>query len=172
MPFCKNCGSPVEGQFCAKCGTPLAAPAQAPYTPPAPPEQSYGQPGGQAPQPAPAAATGMTENVAGLLCYILGFITGILFLALAPYNQSKFVRFHAFQSIFYNIALFAIWVAYAIIGTILTAIMPFGLGLLWGLVSLVVWLGTMAVWVILMVKAYQNQKWSLPIIGALAEKQA
>ena len=43
---------------------------------------------------------GMTDNVASALCYALGFITGILFLVLAPYNQNRMVRFHAFQSIF------------------------------------------------------------------------
>jgi len=50
------------------------------------------------------AATGMTDNAASALCYVLGLITGILFLVLAPYNQKKSIRFHAFQSIFLSIA--------------------------------------------------------------------
>ena len=45
----------------------------------------------------------MTDNMAGALCYLFGFITGILFLVLAPYNQNRDIRFHAFQSIFLNI---------------------------------------------------------------------
>jgi hypothetical protein len=59
-----------------------------------------GAPGGSLPPSGPpAAAGGMTDNVASALCYVLGLITGILFLVLSPYNQNKTVRFHAFQSI-------------------------------------------------------------------------
>ena len=53
----------------------------------------------------------MTDNMAGALCYLFGFITGILFLVLAPYNQDRNIRFHAFQSIFLNIA----WVIISIV---------------------------------------------------------
>ncbi len=174
MPFCKNCGSPVEGQFCAKCGSPAAAPSAGFAPPPPPAGQAYSQPAGQAAAPAQAAvaAGGMTDNVAGLLCYVLGFITGILFLVLAPYNQNKFVRFHAFQSIFFNIAIFAVEVVLIIVGSIFAAISPIALGLLMGLIGMVVWLGVLVIWIILMVKAYGGQKFMLPIVGALADKQA
>ncbi len=58
----------------------------------------------------------MTDNMAAALCYALGFITGILFLVLAPYNQNREIRFHAFQSIFLNIAWFvALWIIVSII---------------------------------------------------------
>ncbi len=53
------------------------------------------------PPPAPVSAPGLTENVASALCYALGWITGIVFLVLAPYNQNRTVRFHAWQSIFF-----------------------------------------------------------------------
>lgn len=160
MPFCANCGAPVEGQFCGKCGTPLAG--GAPRT---------GQPGGPPPQP-PASGGGLTENVASTLCYLAGLITGIIFLALAPYNQSKTVRFHAFQSIFFSVAWIVIWIVYVIVGTILAVALPYGLGVLWGLIGLVIWLGALILWILLMVKAYQNQKWLLPVIGPMADKQA
>jgi uncharacterized membrane protein len=166
MPFCKNCGSPVDGQFCGKCGTPLSAPAAGAYPPPPaqpPAGASYGAP----PQAAPAAG-GLTDNVAGLLCYIAGFITGIVFLAIAPYNQNKFIRFHAFQSIFFSVAWFAFWVVQGILGMILPGMLFFIITLL----SLLIWLGGMVIWILLMVKAYQGQKWHLPIIGPIAEKQA
>jgi uncharacterized membrane protein len=113
----------------------------------------------------------MTENVAGLLCYVLGFITGIIFLVVAPYNQNKFVRFHAFQSIFLSVA----WVAVIIVEQILNAIVlsiSFALFGLLATVWLLVALGFLALWVLLMVKAYSGQRWKLPIIGDLAEKQA
>jgi len=110
----------------------------------------------------------MTENVAGALCYVAGLITGIVFLALAPYNQSKFVRFHAFQSIFFNVAFVGLWIVEMVLGFIL----PWGLHVIISLFGLVLWLGFMIVWILLMVKAYQNQKFKLPVIGQLAEQQA
>ncbi len=168
MPFCRNCGSPVEGQFCAKCGTPLAAAAPGASAPP-PPAQP--QPQAYA-QPAQPAATGMADNVASMLCYILGFITGILFLVLAPYNQNKAIRFHAFQAIFFNVAWIAVSIVASIIGGILIAALPFGMGLLWSLVHLLIWVAGLIIWIMLMVKAYSGQKWVLPIIGPIAEKQA
>jgi uncharacterized membrane protein len=176
MAFCRNCGTPVEGQFCAKCGTPAAAapvadPAQASgqaYAPPA--GQPYAPP---AAQPAPAAA-GLENNVAAALCYLVTVVTGILFLVLAPYNQNKTIRFHAFQSIFFFVACVAISIVFAIFGIVLGTMGLLGFGLLglWSLLHMVIWLGLFIVWIMLMVKAYQNQKWVLPIIGPLAEKQA
>ena len=100
MAFCANCGAEVSGRFCQKCGAPAGAPGAAPAHP--------GQPAGVNPcpsRPTPVGASvGMTDNMAGALCYLFGFITGILFLVLAPYNQDRNIRFHAFQSIFLNIA--------------------------------------------------------------------
>lgn len=114
----------------------------------------------------------MTDNVAGALCYLLGLITGILFLALAPYNQSKFVRFHAFQSIFFNVFWIALWIVEMILSAILHTILPFGVGLLFALLGLVILLGGLLIWIFLLYKAYSNEKYMLPVIGALADKQA
>ena len=173
MPFCKNCGSAVEGQFCSKCGTPVAAQDTPAYNPP-PSAQTYSQPSeGAAPTQPLAAAGGLTDNVAGLLCYIFWLISGIVFLVIEPYNRNRFIRFHAFQSIFFTIAVIAAYIALAIIGTVLHIILPWGLVLaLMGLLHLAVWLGSLVLWVLLLVKAYQGQRWKLPIIGGLAEKQA
>jgi uncharacterized membrane protein len=171
MPFCRNCGSPVEGQFCPKCGTPLAAPdagASAPPPPP-PPPPGYQQPAG-APPPQ-AASGGLTDNVASFLCYLVGIITGILFLVLEPYNKNKNIRFHAFQSIFFGIAIFALWIISFILDAILGFIPVVG-WILMILIHLAIALGGFIVWIMLMVKAYQGQKWVLPIVGPLAEKQA
>ena len=162
MPFCSGCGLPVEGQFCTNCGKPVAAPQSA-AVPPAP-----------QPQFSPAAtpnAAGMADNVAGALCYVLGFITGIVFLVLAPYNQNKFIRFHAFQSIF----LSAAWIAVVIVEQIIDHIL---IMISWRLVLLIatawtlVGLAFLVLAIVLVVKAYQGQRWKLPVIGALAEKQA
>ena len=106
--------------------------------------------------------------MAGALCYLLTVITGIIFLLVAPYNQNKFVRFHAFQSIFF----WASFVALSIVTTILGFVMPTIVNLILGVLSMVIWLGGIFVWAFLIYKAYNNEKFKLPIIGDLAEKQA
>src|SRR5690625_1478809 len=58
-------------------------------------------------------ASGLDENVAGLLCYLLGFVTGIVFLLME--NENRFIRYHAIQSIIVSVALI-------ILNIILTAI--------------------------------------------------
>jgi len=113
----------------------------------------------------------MASNVAGLLTYILGFITGIIFLVIEPYKNDKFVRFHAFQSIFFNVALVVFWIAF----TILTSILGFvSLGILaavMGLVGILISLAILAYWIFLMYKAYNNELYRIPFIGDLAAKQ-
>jgi uncharacterized membrane protein len=155
MAFCAKCGATLnEGAtFCGGCGTGVAAgPSAAPAT--------------------PAAGGAMAANVAGLLTYVLGFITGIIFLVLEPYNKDKFVRFHAFQSIFFNVAIIVFWIAYTILSTVL-GVVSFGiLGLVMMLLGLLLFLGIMAYWVYLMYKAYNNEKYMIPYIGKLADQQA
>jgi uncharacterized membrane protein len=157
MAFCANCGAEVQGRFCAKCGTPLSTASTDPGNAAPPPgAQPY-----QSPQ-----AGGLTDNVAGALCYIVGLFTGILFLVLAPYNRNRFVRFHAFQAIFLHVAWIGLWIAHTIISITL------GGWLLSSLLWTVVGLGGLVVWVLCMVKAYSNERFKLPVIGDLAEKQA
>ncbi len=160
MPFCTNCGAVVEGQYCPQCGRPVAsAPGPGPQSqPPSPP-------------PAPAAAGGLTDDVASALCYLLGFITGIIFLAIAPYNQNRTVRFHAFQSIFLSVGVIALSIGLAILSMVLFAI-SFWLGTLFGLIQMVYGLAVFILWLYMMWKSYQGQKVALPVIGELAEKQA
>jgi uncharacterized membrane protein len=102
---------------------------------------------------------------------LLWFITGIVFLAIAPYNQIRTVRFHAFQSIFFSVGLFAIAIGLGILSVIFYA-MSFWLGMLFGLLQSVFGLAMFVLWLYLMWKAYQGQKVVLPIVGPLAERQA
>jgi uncharacterized membrane protein len=119
--------------------------------------------------PTPAASTGMGNNVAGALCYFFGWITGVIFLLIDPYKNDKTVRFHAFQSIFFNVALIAVYIGLFILGFILAMI---HLGILMFFLWLVLGFGIFALWIFLMFKAYSNQIFKLPIIGDLAAKQA
>jgi len=114
----------------------------------------------------------MASNVAGLLTYVLGFITGIIFLVIEPYKDDKFVRFHAFQSIFFNVAIIVFWIAFSILSTILGMISFGVLGILMALLGLVFALAILGFWIFLMYKAYNNERFMIPYIGPLAAKQA
>jgi uncharacterized membrane protein len=151
MPYCSNCGTQMEGQFCPKCGAPAPG---ATFTP-----------------PVVSTQPGLSINAASALCYLFGFITGILFLVLPPYNQDRRVRFHAFQSIFLNVAVIVVHIGVSMLSIIFHAI-SFSLGVLVGSLHLLVSLGFFLVWLYMMVKSYQGEKVVLPIIGPLAERQA
>jgi len=115
--------------------------------------------------PAGVAASGMADNVAGMLAYVT-FIPAIIFLVTPPYNQSRFVRFHSYQSIFFCVAVFAIQVVL----TFLTVV-PL-LIFITAPLHMLVALGALILWIILLLKANQGQMFKLPLIGDLAEKQA
>jgi uncharacterized membrane protein len=143
----------MEGQFCPKCGA--------------------AAPGATINQPVSAVSTqpGLTINAASALCYLFGFITGIVFLVLAPYNQNRRVRFHAFQSIFLNVAVIAVHIGITILSLMFHAV-SFSLGLLMGSLHLLVSLGFFLVWLYMMWNTYQGGDAHLPIIGQIAETQA
>jgi uncharacterized membrane protein len=165
MAFCANCGAEVGGRFCQKCGAPLAAPAAGPTPGPMPPSVNPLPPGPS------AASIGMTDNMAGALCYLFGFITGILFLVLAPYNQDRNIRFHAFQSIFLNVAWVILWIVVGIVDYVFSYIPFFGIFIAWVL-RFTIGLGGLIVWLYMMFKTYNGEKIVLPVIGPMADKQA
>jgi uncharacterized membrane protein len=111
-----------------------------------------------------ASAPGLSTNVASALCYLLGFITGIIFLLLAPYNTNRTVRFHAFQSIFLNVAWFVLTIVLSIL-----AVMSHGVGLL---LFPVLNLAMFLLWLYMLYTAWQGKQIKLPVVGDLAEKQA
>src|ERR1700722_9747020 len=150
MAFCANCGAEVQGRFCAKCGAPAAAAGAGPSAsapPPPPPPAASPFPAAAGPAPT-AQAAGLEENLACALCYVLGLLTGILFLVLAPYNQNRLIRFHAFQSIFLNIAWIAIYIVLSIISIALLPI-PFLGAMLSIVLHLAALLGFFILWLML-----------------------
>jgi uncharacterized membrane protein len=108
---------------------------------------------------------GMADNVAGMLAYVT-IIPAIVFLVVEPYNKNRFVRFHAFQSLFFAVAWTALWIALNIVAHI--PILGWLTVLIWPLVGL----AGLVIWVMLLLKANQGQMWKLPMIGDMAEKQA
>jgi uncharacterized membrane protein len=130
--------------------------------------------GGYAPPPPAVAVTqsaGMEENMASALCYLAGWLTAVIFLVLEPYNKNRTIRFHAFQSLFLNIAMIPLWFIFTILSFVMHYIPVLG-----ALVMILLWcvfgFGFFALWLFLMYKAYNKEKFVLPIIGPLAEKQA
>lgn len=158
MPFCAKCGASASGSFCPSCGAPIAdtSAGGGSYAPP---------PAGQ--QAGAAQAGGLSENMAGALAYLVGFITGILFLVLEPYNKMPVVRFHAWQSILFFAAWFVFWILLGII----TSAMSF-LALALVPIELLIGLAGFCFWLFLMFKAYNGQIFMIPVIGEHAKKQA
>ncbi len=180
--FCTQCGAQVDetAKFCKKCGARLAPTQPAEHGAPTlnyqapnyqqPPnfgagfEQGPGQLPYQTPHQAQHQApvgADLKPNVAGMLCYPLSFITGILFLVLTPYNRDPFVRFHAWQSIIFFFALVVLSVVLRILPWPLEGLFIFALQLLA--------LGGTG-WA--MYKAYLGEQFKLPLIGNWAENMA
>jgi uncharacterized membrane protein len=122
------------------------------------------------PEPTQSAPppSGLSDNAAGALAYFT-FIPALIFLLVEPYNKSSYVRFHAWQSILLNIAAFAIDIVLAIVLGIAMFLLPFFLQtIMWRLIELA-WL---LVWLLCVLNAFNGKRFKLPIIGALAAKQA
>ena len=102
-------------------------------------------------------STGLSENVAGLLCYVLGWVSGIVFLLIE--RENKFIRFHAIQSI-------CVFGVITLAGIILSWIPFIGVVLGW-----IISVAGFILWIVLMIKAYQGSKYKIPWAGDFAEKR-
>ena len=138
--FCSKCGAenPEGAKFCSKCGAGLGT--------------SVGV------SPEAESSTGLSANVAGLLCYVLGWITGIIFIVLE--KKSTYVRFHAWQSI---MTFGVLTVAQLVLGWI--PFVGWVLSILIGILMFVLWL-------ILIIQAGTGKMWKVPGAGDWAERQA
>jgi len=96
------------------------------------------------------SSTGLDENVAGFLCYLLGFITGIVFLVVE--KKSSFVKFHAKQS---TITFLALLVISIILGWI-------------PIIGFLILILSLTLWLLLMIKALRGERYPLPFVGDLA----
>ena len=132
--FCPHCGTqnPEGNRFCSSCGSALT------------------------PATVDGTSTGLEPNIAGLLCYVLGWISGLVFIFI---EKNEFVRFHALQSVLTFGCL-------TIIGIVLGWI-PF----IGSVIAAIVWLLSFALWIILMIKAYQGERFRLPVTGDWTERQ-
>jgi len=148
MPHCTQCGTALasDARFCPSCGR--------------------SQPATGTPA-APVAQSGLAENVAATLSYVLGWLTGLVFLLI---DKRPFVLFHAAQSL-------VTFAGLHIIRIVLGAVFGFGwwyhgewvnLGLgalLFGVLGLI----SLVLWILCMVKAYQGERYKVPVAGDIAE---
>jgi uncharacterized membrane protein len=169
MAHCTKCGAevPETGQFCQKCGQPqVAAPPNSGFRPATPPYQP--------------ATSGMSENVAAGLSYVLGWITGIIFFLI---DSRPYVRFHAAQSIVTFGGLHIIRIVLGLTfglgwafggwgpfgGHSMGHYAGFGIGLmLIGLIGLV----GFVLWIVCMITAFQGKRFMVPIAGDIAANLA
>jgi uncharacterized membrane protein len=152
MAFCGKCGSEVAAgaAFCPQCGA--------------------AQSGGAVAQTTQSAQSGMDENVAAVLSYLVGWVTGIIFFLI---DKRPFVRFHAAQSIVVFGGLHVINLAIGIFfgaGLMMRGgVGAFGMGAaLYSLISLAAFI----LWIVLMVKAYQHERFEVPIAAGIAKSFA
>jgi uncharacterized membrane protein len=152
MAFCGKCGGEVAAgvAFCPKCGE--------------------AQSGGAVVQTTQSTQSGMSENVAAFLCYLVGWVTGIIFFLI---DKRPFVRFHAAQSIVVfgglHIINIVIGIAFGAGAMMMGGFGAFGMGAaLYGLISLLAFI----LWILLMVKAYQHEKFEVPIAADIAKSFA
>lgn len=158
MPFCSKCGFVVADgvAFCQKCGTPIGATAGGPIA---------------TPVAVAPAASGLSENVASLLCYVVGWITGIIFLII---DKRPAVRFHAAQSIvvFGVLHVLRLILTFGFLGTWHYGYGAIGFWSLWGLVSLALTAVTLILWIVLMVTAFQGKRVEIPVAAGIAKSFA
>ncbi len=152
--FCPKCGAenPDGAKFCSKCGAELGVSVQ-----------SSGA--------SSETSTGLSTNVAGLLCYVGGWISGIVFLVIE--KKSKLVKFHAWQSIMtFGVLTVAQIIVSGILAAIAVTTFSPGLAVLSGVLGTIVWILIVGLWIALMILAYSGKMWKLPWVGNWAEKQA
>jgi uncharacterized membrane protein len=107
-------------------------------------------------------------NVIAALTYLLGFVTGLIFLYLEPYNQDDFIRFHARQSIGFSVA----WFAIAVVFGVFIAVLPHGLGALLNFILTLIDIALAVYWLFLMYKAYNGERYRIPEVADIVDSVA
>jgi uncharacterized membrane protein len=100
------------------------------------------------------ATFGLDENIASALTYVLGFVTGIIFFLVE--KENKTVRFNAMQSIIVFLGLFIV--------AIIVSFIPFI-----NVLVFLIWIIELVLWLVLIIKSYQGEKFKLPVVGDMAE---
>ncbi len=154
MPHCSKCGTVVDAgaAFCHNCGASTGAAVAAPAGVAMPTQ------------------TGLSENVAGLLCYVLGWITGLIFLLI---DKRPFVRFHAAQSLiaFGALQIISIILTMGFVGgSVFSGAFSWSAFGFWITMRHLVVLIAFIAWIVGMIKAYQHERFRFPIVADFADQ--
>ena len=169
MSACRSCGAALaaDTRFCQSCGSPVELGADVSV-----PAVESSAEATVVPPSVDTRSKPMETNLVGALTYLGGIVTGILFLLLDPYKSNSFVRFHAFQSIFFNVAWIAFGIVWMILSAVLTPMTARGFGLFPRPMMLISMIAGIGVWIFLMYQAYQQKLFKLPIVGKFAAEHA
>lgn len=169
---CHSCGEELDpdSAFCSGCGTAILEDDASMDV-----SQSHDDPtmAGMETNSETQVVGGLDENVAGTLCYLFGFLTGLVFFLLEERNE--FVRFHAAQSMLVFGGLAVLSIVFSVIAIFLDLIPVVGwlFAAGFGLVTALFWLvaGPLALilWLVLMLKAYKGERFELPVVGSKAK---
>ena len=164
MSACQACGAALaaDTRFCQSCGSPTELRADVSGSA----AVAVGCPSGE------TGSKTMDTNLVGALTYLAGFVTGIVFLALDPYKSNSFVRFHAFQSIFFNVAWVALWIVWMVLSFVLTPLTAGIFGMIALPFMLIFSVAGFGIWLFLMYQAYQQKLFRLPVVGKFAAEHA
>jgi uncharacterized membrane protein len=169
MPFCENCGTSraATQEFCPKCrasglpGVVTVANALRATEKTSGPESK-----------SDAAKPVLTANIAGVLCYAFALVSGIVFLVLEPYRKISFVKFHAWQSIYFSVAWVTFTVTWSTLVLIFEAVTGGFLAALIIPIDCLLTLTGIGYWVWLMYRAYLGERRRIPLLGELAKRTA
>lgn len=172
--------------ICARCGASIINDIQHSCTP-APVAVAVNNHAGAAQMPAATQWTAppLTSNIAAMLAYIAGFISGIALLVVEPYKRDAYVRFHAWQSLIFSLAWIVFWIPWSIFtSTLIGGLFVTGMGgsqagpaisllmLFITVLNRLLGLAGFVYWIFLLYKAYSNQRYEIPVIGKFAAVQA
>ena len=152
MIHCTKCGTEFEGRYCPNCGTPSAVD----------PIGSIPNEGVPPPLP-PPSVPGVPSNWASVICYVVMIAGPLIFLFLEPYNRDRKIRFDAWQALFLQLAFIAAHLVVGVFGDIswrMTLLM-----------NQLINLAYLVIVIFMAVKAFQNERVLLPVVGPIAEKQ-
>lgn len=122
--------------------------------------------GGQVKQ----GGTGLAPNIASMLCYVCSPVSSIIFLLLE--KENKDVRFHAWQGTLFGAAIIVLHVALNILGYLFGHVAGFLEGIFIGFLIPVLWIAFFVLWVVCLFKAYQGERWKIPVLGDIAAQKA
>lgn len=117
-----------------------------------------------------SGGTGLAPNVASLLCYICAPLTSIIFLLIE--KENKDVKFHAWQGTLFGAAIIALNILLNILGFLLGRMVDFLGAVILSFLLPVLWVAVFVLWVVLLVKAYQGERWKIPVLGDMAAQKA